>query len=996
MKILTILTIMISIILNTCVYAMVGETLNDPGALSSEVEMAPVAETLNTTRYAPWYLMYHLWSESESVMGRRAGEGGQMVMSIANSPLNSNLMLMGTDTSGLWRSTDAGLNWLSVNNNVNMWSVPDIAFSPKEENTVYMIQTVYGSSDSTRDKLSQTTLDGVYRSDNAGKTWKQVLEKRVYATSSANHLLAFDNEGSLYALTSEGVMKTTDGGSNWQNLGIVGTSNVCDLSVSLDGKTIIVACIDTGITVSLDGGITWQQRNNTLVPSASGIAVVNNNHWMAVFLGESAGVYESFDCGFTWTPLQYVTNGNGTAVPRAIQVAKVIGGGNPTIYLIYSSMSYPYRYSNDLGVTWKTPIVNNQDIFSKGMTGYNAEGICVDSNDPNIVYYSFGDIIYKSTNGGADFEYCSSGFSGNYVNDFVFDKDGKIYFAITDKGLAVTTAPYTTNQYPTAKMIESIGRYKNACTVDSVALDPRNSNHMIIGLGTWTEQILSQTFDGGITWSQIPWTDSGEYSTIVLHPNDANVIYTTNFTSRDAGATWVKNDISIWDVSKVNPDVLWGKNEKKICRSDDGGRTWVDLLETSDAKAIVADLFDVNVAWVGCYNGSIVKVNGNIGTTSNANNGLIEFDGNPILIQIIAQNPHNPLHLLAGGRCTVAGTKSPGLFETMDGGKTWNVVPGLPSIRTIDTIVFSKNTSEVFLGTYYGTIIYEYNKYHSWIDRHLFSKSIMVGNRLSIVGVIDKNNPTSNVYEQRTGSWADTIGTTTINGVEYDKRIFYKVDLGDIAGKNITSAKLVINERRLKTGTRFEVCMVTSNWSMSNISYRNAPIYEVIPIVSTITPGYQDAATIKEFDITNYIKSLNAGNSVANIMLKATSTSKDYPSQISSINSNTPPRIEITYMGDAVSLTADKITGSYLVEQGTVTSPQNATPILALYNGTAIEKVIIGNKQAITGSGLVSAEIDLAGLTIGVNHKLKMFVWDDFSNIIPVLKTQGVLHYLAP
>jgi len=712
MKKIIFFTMVISIMFIVSVNAKVGVTVEDHGALPSKFAMEPISESLNTTRYAPWYLMYHLSSEKEKQMGRRAGEGGQIVMTIGSSPINSNLMLMGNDTCGLWRSTDAGQNWYSVNNNVNMWSVVDVKFDPKEENTVYIIQTVYGPSSSTKDKLSQTTLDGVYKSKDAGNTWVQVLEARIAANNDANHLLAFDQTGSLYTLTSEGVMKTTDGGDSWKNLGSVGESNVYDLKVSSDGKTIIAACVDTGINASFDGGVTWQQKNGGLEASANSIAIIPDvkDHWMAAFKGKSVGVYESFDKGSAWTPVNYFSNGK--AEPRIIEVAQKNDGSTPTIYLIYSSMSYPLRYSNDLGKTWNTPNVNNQDIFGKGITGYYAEGICVDRKDPNIVYYSFGDIIYKSTNGGADFNYYSSGFSGNYVNNFVFDNEGKIYFAITDKGLAVTTAPYSANQYPTAKMIGSIGRYKSACTVDSIALDPLNPAHIIIGLGTWTEQILSQTFDGGETWTQIQGTEGSAYDTIVFNPNDHNVIYTTNFTSRDKGATWIKNEIKIWDVSKVNPNVLWGKSGKKICRSDDGGKTWIQLRETSDAKAIVADLFDENVAWIGCYDGSVVKMNGKNVVTFGKDSGLKGFDGNAILIQAIAQNPKNPLHLLAGGRCTVAGTKSLGLYETLDGGTTWDVVPGLPSIRTIDTIVFSKNTSEVFLGTYYGTVIYEYNKYH--------------------------------------------------------------------------------------------------------------------------------------------------------------------------------------------------------------------------------------------------------------------------------------------
>ena len=90
------------------------------------------------------------------------------------------------------------------------------------------------------------------------------------------------------------------------------------------------------------------------------------------------------------------------------------------------------------------------------------------------------------------------------------------------------------------------------------------------------------------------------------------------------------------------------------------------------------------------------------------------------------------------------------------------------------------------------------------------------------------------------------------------------------------------------------------------------------------------------------------------------------------------------------SLTADKIFASCVVnsENG---GRQDVIPILALYNGGNIEKIVIGSIQTITGTGLVEAEIDLTGMVLNENHKLKMFVWSDMTMLKPVLINPGIL-----
>jgi len=166
--------------------------------------------------------------------------------------------------------------------------------------------------------------------------------------------------------------------------------------------------------------------------------------------------------------------------------------------------------------------------------------------------------------------------------------------------------------------------------------------------------------------------------------------------------------------------------------------------------------------------------------------------------------------------------------------------------------------------------------------------------KITTIGVIDSAVPDKNVYEARSGAWPDSLGTTSINGNQLDKRIFYKLDLSSLSDKNITSAKLVMNVRGMKYGAMLFVYEVTSDWDMKTISYNNAPkVDETEPIVRKLCEGFESSATIKELDITDYVKTLSSGNGIVNIMLKATSKEKENPFLIDGVNSKKPPYIEV-------------------------------------------------------------------------------------------------------
>lgn len=703
-------------ILSTCAFAAPIK-YPDPAMLERDdpASYEPYPIALNATSYTPWFTMQHMETADHYARGIRGGEGGQMVMSLAISPVNPNLMLMGSDMAGIWRSVDGGDNWYSVTDNSNFRSVNDIVFHPSKENVAFSVQGTKGVDSSSLNKLNNTKMDGLYRTTDGGHSWEHVLHATMLTNATTHNVIAFDDAENVYVLTNDGVYKSTDTGENWEHMGIVdaeGKGGVYSLWVSGDGKTLVAATGKSGISISTSGGIFWKQANGSLKAQATSFTVdpQDENHWYAIFSGEAQRLFHSYNHGETWEPIGYYSyaDKNKPLVVRALYIPEK---GITRLILLYTEMSRPIRYSDDGGKKWIEPKSPYKDTFTKS-TGYYVEGIGICPTNHNLVIYSYGDNIYKSTDGGATFTYSNGGYSCNYARDFDIDQKGNMWIAFTDRGVAVSNAPYKKGTYPTFTRLDVDG------TIGQVEVDPNNPDHVFITKGGWTEQTLMESYDYGKTWKTFSDLDKVNYSVFEYHKKNPNMIYTSRYTSLDNGRTWQKNAKSITSVSPVDSDVLYGLTGNVIRKSTDCGSTWTDIANIkSQPKVVRADVADKDAVWVGCYNGDVVKVTGTSQKTFNKNNGIVKFGDAVNTVSEIGQNPKNPNHLLMGMTSSDGATKTCGLYETYDGGENWHVVKGMWAARIVNTIEFSPYGDEVFLGTCSnGNILYDFNVYKQYLN----------------------------------------------------------------------------------------------------------------------------------------------------------------------------------------------------------------------------------------------------------------------------------------
>ena len=128
---------------------------------------------------------------------------------------------MGTTGGGLWKTSNAGQRWENISDGFfETGSVGAVAVSESDPNIVYC-----GMGEHAPRGVMTSYGDGVYKSTDAGKTWKKMgLSKTQHISRIVIHpknpdVVYVAAQGALYAPNEErGIYKSIDGGENWEKI----------------------------------------------------------------------------------------------------------------------------------------------------------------------------------------------------------------------------------------------------------------------------------------------------------------------------------------------------------------------------------------------------------------------------------------------------------------------------------------------------------------------------------------------------------------------------------------------------------------------------------------------------------------------------------------------------------------------------------------------------------------------------------------------------------
>jgi photosystem II stability/assembly factor-like uncharacterized protein len=579
---------------------------------------------------------------------------------------NPAVFYVGSATGGLWRTTNNGTTWEVLFDDLDdVVSIGDIAIPLNDANTIWV------GSGENNNRQSGSWGNGVYKSTDAGRTWKLMglagsrHIARVIVDPVDHDVVYVAALGSLWGPGKErGIFKTTDGGLTWSNMLFVNEdTGATELVMDPTNNKVLYAA-------------TYQRRRAT---------------WGFNGGGPGSAIHKSSDAGRTWTKLI-----DGIPTGPVGRIGLDVYRANPNILyarIEHEKESGVYR-SDNAGLSWrKVSNVNPRPMYFSQ--------IRIDpTNDLRV--YVLGVELHISDDGGKNFIANGAMHSDHHAmwinpanpNHIIDGNDGGVGISY-DKG---ATWEAFTNM--------DLGQFYH------VTYDMQTPYHVCGGLQdnyTWCgpSAVRSRSGIGNDDWRQIQGGDGFEAQmdprdgrTVYAESQDGNIVRVDRLTGErksirpvaargEPPLRWNWNTPIV--LSAHNPDTVYvGAN--KVFRSTDRGQNWTaispDLTQSADRETL-------SLMGVTAKEFTLAKHDG------------VQSYGN--LVQLV-ESPRQAGVLYAGA-------DDGSVYMTRDDGKNWtnitNKFPGLPKDAYVSRLAASAHEVATVYATFdnhrnddYGTFVY--------------------------------------------------------------------------------------------------------------------------------------------------------------------------------------------------------------------------------------------------------------------------------------------------
>jgi photosystem II stability/assembly factor-like uncharacterized protein len=610
--------------------------------------------------------------------------GGRTV-GAAGVPGQPNVFYVGVNNGGVWKTTDAGRTWVPIFDDQPTGSVGAVAVAPSNPDVLYV-----GSGEGLQ-RPDLSTGDGVYKSTDGGKTWKnmglrdgQQISAILIDPKNADRAFVAVL-GHPYGPNAErGVYRTTDGGKTWENV------------LSRNENTGAVALAFDPANAQTVYAVLWESRQGPW----------ENGSWQ----GPGSGLYKSTDGGTTWRPL---TKGLPGAADRLGRIGIAVAPSDAK--RLYAVVDAPrlggiYR-SDDAGESWER-VSSEARVWGRGS---DFAEVKVDPKDRDVIYVA-NTSAYRSADGGKTFTAFRGAPGGDDYHTFwINPNDPQIILLAGDQGAVVTvnggktwsswynqpTAQFyhviTDNQFPYwvyggqqesgSAAVVSRGRDGQITFRDwhpvgveeygYVAPDPLDPNIVYGGKVTRFDRTTGQTQDVAPEASR-----SGKYrflrtAPLLFSPADPRALYLGGnvlFKTTDGGRSW---QVISPDLSRERPEVPANIG---VYRTPDMGRQ----PRRGVIYTVAPSYKDADTIWAGTDDGLI---------HATRDGGTTWKDVTPP-----ALTAWSKVSLMDAGRFDAATAyaavnrirlddQRPHVYRTHDGGKTWEeIVRGLPDNAPVNVV----------------------------------------------------------------------------------------------------------------------------------------------------------------------------------------------------------------------------------------------------------------------------------------------------------------------
>lgn len=609
---------------------------------------------------------------------------GGRVVAVAGDPHDPATFYFGSTGGGIWKTTDAGQYWVNISDGFfKRASVGGIAVSPSDPNVIYV-----GMGEATiRGNVSHG--DGVYRSTDAGRTWKHlglaatrnISKVRVHPTNPDIVFVAA--LGHAHGPNPErGVYRSLDGGASWDRvLFRSAEAGASDLCIDPTNPRIIYAGFwqtrrgphemisggpGSGLFRSDDGGLTWKELTDQpglpkgvkgkIMLAASGARA--GRVW-AMVEAEKGGVFRSDDWGETWELLSEDRNLRQRA-------------------WYYSHIYADPRDPDTVWVlnveTWRS--VDGGKSFGRVQVPHgDNHDLWIDPANPQRLIIGNDGGATVSLNGGVSWSSLYNQPTSEYYHVTVDNRSPyRVYGAQQDN---------TTFSVPSRSGREAISAVEwyevGGGESGYIAVDPRDPNIIYAGsyqgyltrydhgrgqlrqISVWPEEYSG--WSAGQQKYRFNWT-----APLFISPHDPQTLYLGAnhvFRSRDEGQSW--EPISP-DLSRNDPATL-GPSGGPITKDNTGAENYATVF------ALVESPLQAGLLWAGSDDGLVhLSRDGGASWQNITPPELPEW----ALISIIEPSPHDPAVAYLAATRYKHDDFAPYLYVTRDYGQSWQkIVTGI-------------------------------------------------------------------------------------------------------------------------------------------------------------------------------------------------------------------------------------------------------------------------------------------------------------------------------
>ena len=598
---------------------------------------------------------------------------GGRVTTVTGVPSQPRTFYMGVASGGLFRTTDSGATWTPLTDGkVPLGSTGSVAVSDSDPNTIYLGT----GSDGVRSNVS--TGRGVYKSTDAGQTWKfvglydagQIGAIRIHPTNPDIAWVAA--VGDIFKSNQErGVFKTTDGGKTWRKVLFVSNMvGAMDLELQPGNPSVVYA---------------WMSR-------------LERKPWTIISGSREGGFYKSTDGGENFTR---ITTGLPNELIGKANLAVTAANANRIYALIEAKPGGGLYRSEDAGQTWA--LINSQGSLIQRPFYYTTLG--ADPSNADVVYAG-AEGFFKSTDGGKTFTNFRTPHGDNH-DIWINPKDSQVMIQSNDGGANVSTDGGRTwstqmNQ-PTAEIygvwLDNQFPYKlygaqqdNTTLIISSVAEPFTTTDWRPGPGCETGPIMPHPLNPDIVYGSC----KGQYgvmnlktgqeksywigaqslygnpasdliyrmqrvSPMATSPHDPEVLYYGSqyvHRTRDKGVTWerISPDLT------AHSDCCQGASGEPITRDVTGEEFYSTLY------AITESPLEKGVIWVGANDGPFHVTRNNGKTWVNVTPKDLPTGGR---VQFIEASPHRKGSAYFAVYRWLLGDYEPYIYRTDDYGQTW-------------------------------------------------------------------------------------------------------------------------------------------------------------------------------------------------------------------------------------------------------------------------------------------------------------------------------------